>query len=178
MILCGITHVNASLLGEINHSRLGGMSGVPDNFIFSWRSSRPIDYPEYFNMELEPISLFDIGTEMQISPSVPDYDFFTSILTNGIDDRIAFAHSNGNGTTYGQIRLESAWINRFAQPYGPDFYGYEITEISITLNDGYLDAHENRTDYYFDVTYSIYGVPEPCTLLLLGIGAVMMRRRQ
>ena len=36
-----------------------------------------------------------------------------------------------------------------------------------------------ETSYTFDITYSFYGepIPEPCTLLLLGLGGLLIRKR-
>ena len=68
------------------------------------------------------------------------------------------------------------------------FHGYDFMATDgLTLDDGYVLGTGVLTGNWFDDTYfsidilengaTIMAIPEPSTLLLLGLGAVMLRRR-
>lgn len=102
------------------------------------------------------------------------FDFAASLLTNGTEDGIMF-------------NLHYAWESNtdyLLSGGGKDFQGYTITNISLVVHSLILDSpgsnpngDGNWTDYNFDVTYEIWGIPEPSGLLLLGLGMVMLRRK-
>ena len=60
-----------------------------------------------------------------------------------------------------------------------DFEGYTIETFALTV-DGWTVVEHSPNDYIrWDITIDVYGelIPEPATLLLLGLGAVMLRTR-
>ena len=185
VILSASGSAYADLLGELNASggfRSGsasvtGTMGIYDSFTFEWSCQHVAQTPS-----LEPVFISDIGVTKTI-PLTSDFDAFLSMLTNGIDESNLSHHA----LNYGHGGNESFFITKFVESYGTDFYGYEITGFTMTLNDGFLispgtdpNGDGNWTDYYFDVTYEMYGepIPEPTTLSLIFLGAIMLRKRK
>lgn len=168
----------AMSLGEINNSGGGGGSVIVTGMEFAWSSD------EGLTMYWEVVTPFDVGkTFHQSSATSENFDFFASMLTSGTDDFlwIASFFPGGGGSSNGAE--ESWWLNKFVPTQSVDFYGYEITDIALTVNALTIDSpgtNPNRdgvwTDYTFDVTYTI--IPEPTTVLLLGLGGLALLRKR
>jgi hypothetical protein len=99
----------------------------------------------------------------------PDFDTFVSYLTNGVDDHFRFnIRVDGNDNTSGE---DESWCIGKTDPYrslntnGIDMQGFTIEWIDLTINSGN------------DFAYRFYGTPEPCTLALLGLGGLLIRKR-
>ena len=170
----------AVLLGEC-HIVSGCGFGFHDDpsFDLNWWSWG--DYiGDLKKMELfGPVYSSDIGKTTIISSTTPAFESFVSILTNGILDSILHGGTlNGAKALTG--KNEDLWFVKFVESYGVDFQGYNISEISQSINDFSASYTGSRVDYSFDVTYRLYGelIPEPATLLLFGLGTLALRRRK
>ena len=176
-------------LGEMNWNGGVGGNGINTGLVFLLQQS-PYWIQE-FDMSWEIVKPLDVGkTFPRSSLTSEDFSFWASRLTNGTDDNVIMAvrmgSVNGGGGATGGLESMPTLFNKFVPTQGVDFYGYEITEIDLTVNSLTVDSPGRDwngdglwTDFYFDVTFTIYGVPEPTTVLLLGLGglAVMRRRR-
>ena len=183
-------YCNATIIGTIESSHAGSDLGEFTEMNFS------IYYPQPLPTEPGPInggwdqsvSLSwnvtpdDVGTTFSASADThQSFETFTSYLTNGIDDSLVLTDSTvSNFPAY----AESSIINGVHE--GVDFEGYAIDRIALTVNDFLLDLDYDpgpisigHTNYSYDITYTIYGspVPEPCTVLLLGFGGLILRGR-
>ena len=137
----------------------GFPSGLTVNFGYP-------DYPEtgflswYFIAE-------DVGdTFFETAQTDEDFDDIASLLTDGQDEQLgiaaAFLHT-----------LQESEYPKSLGVNGPDFNGYTITKIGVTVNDLVLENYHLE----YDLTVSMWGIPEPASLLLLGLGVVMLRRK-
>jgi hypothetical protein len=165
-------------LGEINHNSGGGFAIIASGPEFLWEAGEsPVGGNGMF---WDVVTPFDVGKTFLNSSAISEnFDFFASMLTSGTDDFLWIeACCAGKGT------FESRWLNKFVPTPTVDFYGYEITEIGLTVNALTIDSpgwNPNGdgvwTDYTYDVTFTIYGVPEPTTVLSLGLGGLALLRR-
>ena len=180
-ILCSTCEAMPIPLGEINHGTHGGARLIASAVVFSWTTE-----DETKRLDWGSVTTSDVGkTFIQSSVTSPRFDLFASLLTSGTDDLLAILrHFPGVGGA-GRESLESYWLNKFIQTETVDFYGWQVTEISLIVNSLAFDSPGSNpngdgiwTDYVYDVTFTIYGISEPATLLLLAFGMVVVRRRQ
>ena len=175
-ILCSTCEAMPIPLGEINHDDSGGSRVIASSVEFSWN-----DHWWTKLLDWGVVTPSDVGkTFTQSAVTSPDFDFFSSMLTSGTDDILYVQLRFPNGSSAGTGAPESYWLNKFIQTETVDFYGWQVTEINLTVNSLTIDTPGSNpngdgiwTDCVYDVTFSIYGIPEPSTLLLLGLGAVM-----
>jgi len=170
-------------LGEINHDSSDGSRIIASAVEFSWTTE-----DETKLLVWDSVSTSDVGkTFIQSSVTSPRFDLFASLLTSGTDDFLIiwkhFPDIVGLGSGTGSF--ESQWLNKFIQTETADFYGWQVTEISLTINSLTIDSPGSDpvgdgiwTDCTYDITFTIYGIPEPATLLLLAFGIVVVRRKQ
>ena len=180
-ILCSTCGAMPIPLGEINYDGYGGIRVIASGVEFSWT-----DHWWTKSLDWGIVTTSDVGKTFTQSPvTSPHFDFFASMLTSGTDDwLVILSHFPGVGGA-GRESLESYWLNKFIQTETVDFYGWQVTEISLTVNSLTFDTPGRNpngdgiwTDYVYDVTFTIYGIPEPATLLLLAFGMVVVRRKQ
>jgi len=104
--------------------------------------------------------VFDSGNE-------PDWNGFVTALTNGTDEPLAW-HIKAGGMLLPSNRTES---QRFGTT--PDFLGVTIDSIRLDVTSLDYLSHLSA-----DITVSVYGTPEPGTVLLFGLGALGLIRRR
>jgi hypothetical protein len=123
----------------------------------------------------------DIGRTFKISAiSDPEFQGIATTLTDGIDNEWSFSQfSNLNGG------IGFAVSAAFPNGGGPDFLGYNLTEVDLTINDlvfqqvtlpSGLTTYDIFTEARPDVTVTVQGsgVPEPGSLSLLIAGPAVL----
>lgn len=172
-------------LGEINDSGGGGSTEIATSLRFSWET--PEGYEgERVSMYWEVVTPFDVGkTFRQSSATSESFGFFASMLSSGTDDAFLIGNYLPSGGGSGVANYESAFLSKFVPTQSVDFYGYEITEVGLTVDSLTIDSPGQNpngdglwTDYSYDVTFTIYGIPEPATGLLLGLGGLALLRKR
>ena len=191
------------------------VGGELSELIFSIGYPRPAQFGSDFSRSLSwNFTPDDVGKTFFASADTHgSFNDFVSLLTNGVDDHLALRaplDSRIRFVVYAPVfaTYESEVIDIFiGSPVdsegdtidsiagispppiiklGPvDFEGYTIDSIGVTVNELFMDYHEDSfvgiyTDTSCDITYTIYGapIPEPATVLLFGIGAVLLRGRR
>jgi hypothetical protein len=128
----------------------------------------------------------DVGNTVTISAFTdPDFNAFTAMLTDGIQEWIGFGEYSHPAFNL-QFSSDNETLDIWGQdpPNGPkDLQGYQIDSYSITLNSLSIsnDAVAGTANYTVDYTFSANGepLPEPSSLgMLLAAGLVLVRRRQ
>ncbi len=127
-----------------------------------------------------------VGETFSVSADTDlDFDIMASILTNGVNNPLGFQIYE-DGAYSGLYYWESSFPKTLKEPVvtRDDFAGYTITRIDAKLNSFTFKHYQaaNFTERLLDVEISIYGtpIPEPATLVLLGLGGALMliRRRR
>ncbi len=166
-------------LGKLNWPANGGNRIVANNIEILWATK---EFPrDSTTMSFGALGSVDIGRTVSLSSSTTaGFDFFSSLLTNGKNDAIIVLISCGGGSASGCGWYESTSFQKFVNSPYPDFHGYEITRIDLTINNLAISSPGSNpngdgiwTDYSLDGTFTVYGVPEPTTLFLLGLGAAV-----
>ena len=120
----------------------------------------------------------------------PDFDGFVQLLTDGVSagQEIRDGAWGHNGPRLSGGADEETWFRmavRHVPGLGPDLVGYEITEITfegaVIMESDWPGptGHIYKTHWAYGGDYRFYGnaIPEPTTLILLGIGAMLTARR-
>jgi hypothetical protein len=186
-VLSCVAHVNATVLGTIEHSCVG--SGLGEFSEIKVSICYPLIGDYDFNTSAISfswnITKDDVGKTFFASADTHEiFDSFACMLTDGIDDLLFLSDSYTIRSNYDLpgAERESSLINGVRD--GVDFEGYTIDSIALTGNELFIDYHEaglgSYTDYSYDITYTIYGepIPEPATILLLGLGGISLILRK
>jgi hypothetical protein len=180
-------YANAVVLGTIEYNSAGSRLGEYSDIQFSigypieiWSNDGHvlgIDFSTSFSWN---VTESDVGkTLLANNQTHATFNDFVSFLKNGVDDIISLVNSFSL-TPAGlppNAMYESEYLNGIQD--GVDFEGYTIESIALTINELFFDYDADAikgglTNYSCDLVYTIYGepIPEPGTVLLLGIGAV------
>lgn len=135
-----------------------------------------------FRYEMEPANL---GTTITVpSEMVSDFDDFLKLPTAYFYTDIGFSSFNGEG--YLDDLLTNGWtrgpIVRHVPRLGPGLVGYDVTEITVTVDSLTLFKAPNNPDLYVhggQHTIRIYGnaLPEPAAAALAAVAALVEGRR-
>jgi hypothetical protein len=156
----------------------GGTSQIVSEApLYLW--TNPFPFPPHSAFISWIISEDDVGdTFFSDAESDPGFMSVVDYLTNGQLDCFGIEFLGGGHSLPEDTLTDAAGIPQC------DFYGYDITRIGLTVHDLTFDTPGSNpngdgiwTDYSYEVSTSFYGIPEPSTLLLLALGAVMVRKR-
>lgn len=167
----------ARLLGQADKTLVGwSFSGGETiaGWAFSVSNVHPGNSSPYYSLGHQYLWTED-GQVIFNSENEPDWSGFVAFLTNGKNEVLMFHRhivllgdppSSGGG---GSGDSESDFFGTTT-----DLIGYNIEYMTFEVTNFVWDDIGNVDA---DVTLSIYGTPEPSTLLLLGFGAVMVRKK-
>jgi len=167
----------ATLLGESDHSMRGGANphGHPvDGWLFPVSvSTRNLDPHESALIGLDHLWT-EPGQVLLTPQSEPQWDDFVAILTNGNDDGfMSYSFLVSGGEVIGGHLSGTAESRSFGRE--PDFYGYMIEYMTLDVTYLYYDYTGTLEA---DLLLSVYGIPEPATIFLLGLGAVIVKKKR
>ena len=117
----------------------------------------------------------DIGRTVSVSSETTGFNVFSSLLTNGTDDQFMVwslltwntlpGYTPGSGMQDAESRWFQANGQKFVNTPYPDFYGYEITRIDLTINslniwvssyqDPITTSWTTNTEFSYDATYTV-----------------------
>ena len=189
-----VTFCYADHLGDIhwstNHASFPYAEAVPTvNFQFKelpYSSTSVI-------LSFDPVTPGMGGDTLTIDTwNTSGFSYFADLLTNGTEDYFdILGEIYDSGMALGTTCHESNHLYPKTDPYDTtfgekyvdngyvDFYGYEITQIDLHLDDLDLYVRAGETYAYWDVTLGIYGqpIPEPGSVCLLLSGMLCCRRK-
>lgn len=174
----------ADLLGNWHYSKDSGGLGVSNmlkiQFYHKGQDSNPLYTPLAWNIQTA-----DIGSTYHLtSANATSFTDCTAMLTNGVNNDIVMTSilttgygSFSSGTESGKF-VKSGFV-------ADDFAGYTIQSIALKINNVTFASPGSNpngdgqwTDFTVDADLQVYGVPEPATFALLGLGAVVIRRNR
>jgi len=202
MVLSCAGYSNATVLGTIEAENSGFVRGFVDNLDVG------LGYPYSHVMQADETPQYDkiswnvtgadVGSTFEITAETSPYFYnFVDKLTNGIDEVLSTIPGSSPFLIKSDVRqeglplsvLESELIDGIGE--GVDFEGYTIDSIAMTINSLNLnttmvivrETEISLTNYSYDITYTINGAemianPEPATVMLLGLGCLVFRRRK
>lgn len=183
MMLCFVVSAKADVLGYMDYNKTSGAMGVSDTLKIQFYHKQGAT-PDYNPLEWY-IQISDIGSTFHItSADSASFDDCVTMLTNGIDEEVYMSSTivvGGGSFTHGAESEKFIKIGFDA----PDFAGYEIQSIALKLNAMTIvspgsnpNGDGNWTDFTIDADLEIYGVPEPATLVMLGMGSLALFRKR
>jgi hypothetical protein len=131
-------------------------------------------------------TIADVSATVTITSGTdPGFEGFTTMLTDGIQEWIAFGEYSHPAFNL-QFGSENETTDVWGQnpPNGAkDLEGYQIDSYSITLNSLSIsnDAVAGTANYTVDYTFTANGeeVPEPSSLgMFLAVGLILVRRKR
>lgn len=154
---------------------LGDMTGVRVT-IFD-QSGGPGGMPSYQLCDDLIITPADVGSTLTITAATdPDFATFVQMITNGIDNGFgysvagvpAFASSGHSRTeanlfAAGTRALGPGYFASVGQLSGPDFAGYQISALKLTITTFDLTSGGGWNGHNFRAIATIVAVPEPGT---------------
>jgi hypothetical protein len=160
-----------------------GRSGVKVKF--GWYTGQYPSWTQHPCFEWN-FSTADVGKTFYLnSQTNSKFDEMVSILTNGVENKLYYMTSSLPSSPASNVWLKSESNFTKYGISGTDFYGCLIDSISFTLNSLQIRSPGSNpnndgqwTDLYISGNIGINGVPEPCTLLLLGLGAAIVRKKR
>jgi hypothetical protein len=169
-------------LAKIYDSLGGGTPSILTGLELLWTYGAPVSHMKEHPMSYGRFAPADIGLTVSISHDTSnEFDFYASLFTNGTDDRWLWFNTVKSGHSFPESEFLVKLID---SPYS-DLYGYTIDHIDLTVNNIILSSPGSNpggggiwTDFSYDVTYTIYGTPEPATILLLAAGGLILRRKR
>jgi hypothetical protein len=173
-------------------SGVGDMTGVRVTILDQMFG--PGTSPHYQLFETYNFTPADVGsTFILTSANDPDFATFEQMITNGVNDSFGdwvdnLPSAGGLGTTSPETNLFAPGTHSFGpgnftsigQLSGPDFAGYDITQVVLTINSFSLTSGSGFYSADFRATATIVAAPEPgCTgLLVFGTTALGLVRRR
>ena len=173
-------------------SGVGDMTGVRVTILDQMFG--PGTSPHYQLFETYNFTPADVGsTFILTSANDPDFATFEQMITNGVNDSFGYWVDNlpsagGLGTTSPETNLFGPGTHSFGpgnftsigQLSGPDFAGYDITQVILTINSFTLSSGGGSYSVDLRATATIVAAPEPgCAgLLLFGATTLGFARRR
>jgi hypothetical protein len=109
----------------------------------------------------------------------PDWDAYAARMSNGLNDHfgwgVLFPGIGGAKST----NPESLVFDGFAPAGHPDFVGFSITELRVTILRASLmyDANNDFTNWSVNFSWELHAVPAPGALALAGLCGLAATRR-
>ena len=184
MLLCFAGYSNATVVGTIEYSRAGSGLGEFSEMNFSICYPLPGDYDSIsFSWN---VTTDDIGETFFASMDThQNFDNFIYLLTNGVNNLLFLVDIGSLMTSNDWLGAEWESVLISGIQEGVDFKGYDIDSIGLTVNELFLDYDADAikgglTNFSYDITYTINGeaVPEPLTVILLGLGGLLIRKKR
>jgi len=176
---------NATVVGTIEYSRAGsGLGEFSEIMNFSICYPLPGDYDSIsFSWD---VTSNDVGKTFFASADThQNFDNFTYLLTNGVNNLLFLVDIGSLMTSNDWLGAEWESVLISGIQDGVDLEGYDIDSIGLTVNELFLDYDADAikgglTYFNYDITYTIHGeaVPEPSTVILLGLGGLFLRKKR
>ena len=189
MIFCPAKLSKANYTPEVSFAGGGGANSIFDAFdvdVWLYRGMGEPRSATIFDSVI--ITSADVGsTYLATSSSDTGFNDVVSWLTNGIEDRFMlffFYISPGYGSGIGGSGIGRGETDIFAGVTlnGTDLGGYDIEAIAMRVESLWFDSPGSNpngdgiwTDFGYDLTFTF--IPEPATILLVGLGAVVLRKK-
>jgi hypothetical protein len=150
---------------RIEGGTIGSYSAVP--FSVSYDEVRY----DSFVFDHVPLNLTHIGKTLVATPSTTrDFNVFANLLTNGINEQVTIMiGSSGKGY------MDNDWL----KAKGDALKAFKIDSVACYIQSLTITPADNWTNYSGDFVITVNGtIPEPATVSLLVLGAVMARKKR